>query len=103
MRAIVLKNHYGATAARAQIVMTEIEDRGVWWHRPQPLRGRNQRGGCARLAQVDGRRGRFVWLPTFDAENQVHFSKGSPICGRGPGRQTRGGTCEVFQLIARQI
>src|ERR1700674_2620161 len=45
MRAIVLKNHYDPTAA------------------------------VDHMARVSGGWGRLVWMSTFDAENQVHYSK----------------------------
>lgn len=72
MRAIVLKNHYTATADRAWLAM-----------RAEP--GIEVFGGIAlnravgginaeavlRMAQMEGRRGRMVWLPTWDARHWV--------------------------------
>jgi hypothetical protein len=75
MRAIVLKNHFTMTADRAQLVMGEVGgievfggivlNRAVGGINPEAVE---------RMVQMGGRRGRIVWLPTIDAENQVRFT-----------------------------
>lgn len=76
MRALVLKNHYVSTAALAQLAMQEVGgievfggialNRAAGGINPEAVR---------RMVQVEGRRGKVVWLPTFDAENQVRASR----------------------------
>jgi hypothetical protein len=75
MRGIVLKNHFMMTADRAQLAMQEIGGievfGGVVLNRA--VGGLNT-DVIQKMLQVDGRRGKIVWLPTFDAENQVRSS-----------------------------
>jgi hypothetical protein len=76
MRALVLKNHFLPTAAIAQIAMQEVGGievfGGIVLNRS--VGGINAEA-VRRMVQVEGRRGKIVWLPTFDAENQVRFSR----------------------------
>ncbi len=72
MRAIVLKNHYTATADRAWLAM-QVEPGievfgGVALNRA--VGGVNAEA-VLRMAQMEGRRGRIVWLPTWDARHWV--------------------------------
>jgi hypothetical protein len=72
MRAIVLKNHYTATADRAWLAMQaepgiEVFG-GVALNRA--VGGVNAEA-VLRMAQMEGRRGRIVWLPTWDARHWV--------------------------------
>jgi hypothetical protein len=75
MRAVVLKNHFLPTAAIAQIAMHEVGGievfGGIVLNRS--VGGINAEA-VRRMVQVEGHRGKIVWLPTFDAENQVRFS-----------------------------
>lgn len=76
MRGVVLKNHFVSTAAVAQLAMQELG--GVEVFGGIVLNG--AAGGInpeavRRMAQVDGHRGKVVWLPTFDAENQIRYAK----------------------------
>lgn len=76
LRGIVLKNHHMPTADRAELARREVDglevfggvvlNRAVGGINPEAVR---------RMAQVEGRRGRVVWLPTFDAENHVRHAK----------------------------
>ncbi len=73
---VVLKNHYESTA-------------GLAWLAGQQAPGLTIFGGIAlnrtvgginsaaveRMTMVKGGRGKVVWMPTFDAENQVKYSK----------------------------
>ncbi len=75
-RALVLKNHYEPTASLAYIVRKEVPgieifggialNRSVGGVNPEAV---------SRMAMVKGGWGRVVWMPTFDAENQVRVSK----------------------------
>ena len=76
MRALVLKNHNESTAALAYVVRKEVPgieifggidlNRSVGGINPVAIE---------HMAQMKGGWGRVVWLPTFDAENQVRYSK----------------------------
>jgi hypothetical protein len=74
MRAVVLKNHYVPTAALAQLAMEEVG--GIQVYGGIVLNRSN--GGInpeavRRMVEVEGHRGKVVWCPTFDSENQVKF------------------------------
>jgi hypothetical protein len=76
MRGLVLKNHYEPTASLAYIVRKEVPGieifGGVDLNRS--VGGVNP-AAIERMVLVKGGYGRVVWLPTFDSENQVKFSK----------------------------
>lgn len=78
MRGIVLKNHYVMTADRAQLAMKEIGGievfGGVVLNRA--VGGLNAEV-VSRMIQMDGHRGKIVWLPTFDSEAQVKMNRES--------------------------
>jgi hypothetical protein len=76
MRALVLKSHYEPTASMAYLVRKAVPgieifggidlNRSVGGLNPEAIE---------RMAQIKGGYGRVVWMPTFDAENQVRFSR----------------------------
>ena len=76
MRALVLKNHYEPTASLAYLVRKEVPGielfGGIVLNRT--VGGVNP-AAVERMPRVKGGWGRVVWMPTFDAENQVRFSK----------------------------
>lgn len=76
MRALVLKNHYEPTASLAYLVRKEVPGielfGGIALNRT--VGGINP-AAVERMTKVKGGWGRVVWMPTFDAENQVRFSK----------------------------
>jgi hypothetical protein len=75
MRGIVLKNHYTMTADRAQLAMQEIGGIDVFGGIVLNLSvGGLNPEAVRKMVQMDGRRGRIVWLPTFDSEAQVKLS-----------------------------
>ncbi|HVW22856.1 MAG TPA: DUF6282 family protein [Opitutaceae bacterium] len=78
MRAVVLKNHYFPTAAIAQLAMMEVSGvevfGGVVLNRSN---GGINPEAVRKMVEVEGHRGRVVWCPTFDAENQVRFERAS--------------------------
>src|SRR5215510_10453188 len=76
MRAIVLKNHYDSTAGLAYLVRKLVPDIEVFGGVALnlPVGGINV-AAVEHMAAVSGGFGRIVWMPTFDAENQVRTSK----------------------------
>src|SRR2546423_2700937 len=76
MRAIVLKNHYDPTGSLAYIVRKEVPGIEVFGGIDLNLTvGGMNPIAVEHMTEVSGGWGRFVWMPTFDAENQVRFSK----------------------------
>jgi hypothetical protein len=76
MRAIVLKNHYDPTAALAYIVRKEVPGLEVFGGIDLNLTvGGMNPAAVDHMARVSGGWGRLVWMSTFDAENQVRYSK----------------------------
>ncbi len=103
MRAIVLKNHYESTAGLAYVVRKVVPGIEVFGGIDLNLTvGGINPAAVDHMARVSGGFGRFVWMPTFDAENQVRVSGGS-----GPGVSVaRNGELlpavkEVIALIAK--
>ena len=76
MRALVLKNHYESTAALAYVVRQEVPGIEVFGgiDLNRAVGGVNP-AAIERMVLMKGGYGRVVWLPTFDSENQVRFSK----------------------------
>ena len=72
MRAIVLKNHYDSTAGLAFLVRKVVPDievfGGIALNRTV---GGINAAAVEHMAAISGGWGRIVWMPTFDAENQV--------------------------------
>jgi hypothetical protein len=76
MRGMVLKSHYEPTASMAYLVRKAVPgieifggidlNRSVGGLNPEAIE---------RMAQIKGGYGRVVWMPTFDAENQVRYSR----------------------------
>ena len=76
MRAIVLKNHYESTAGLAYLVRLVVPDFQVFGGIDLNLTvGGINPAAVEHMTRVSGGWGRVVWMPTFDAENQVRFSK----------------------------
>src|SRR5262245_15344180 len=76
MRAIVLKNHYDPTASLAYIVRKEVPGIEVFGGVDLNLAvGGMNAAAVQHMTEVSGGWGRFVWMSTFDAENQVRYSK----------------------------
>ena len=100
MRAVVLKNHFVSTAALAELAMLQVP--GIEVYGGIVLNRSN--GGInpeavRRMVEVEGHRGKVVWLPTFDAENQVKFDHANrpfvPVVKDG---QPVPAMAEIFQL-----
>lgn len=76
MRAIVLKNHYESTAGLTYMVRTLVPGFDVFGGIDLNLTvGGINPAAVEHMTRVTGGFGRIVWMPTFDAENQVRFSK----------------------------
>ena len=76
MRAIVLKNHYDPTAGLAYLARKEAPGLEVFGGIDLNLSvGGMNPAAVEHLTQVAGGWGRLVWMSTFDAENQVRYSK----------------------------
>ena len=76
MRGLVLKNHYESTAALAYVVRKEVPGIEIFGgiDLNRSVGGINP-AAVERMVLMKGGWGRVVWMPTFDAENQVRFSK----------------------------
>ena len=76
MRALVLKSHYEPTASMAYLVSKAVPGiiifGGIDLNRS--VGGVNP-AAIERMVLMQGNLGRVVWLPTFDSENQVRFSR----------------------------
>ncbi len=76
MRGLLLKNHYEPTASWAYLVRKEVPGvevfGGIVLNRT--VGGVNP-AAVERMTRVKGGWGRVIWMPTFDAENQVRYSK----------------------------
>jgi Family of unknown function (DUF6282) len=76
MRAIVLKSHYEPTATMAFIVRKAVPGVDVFGGIDLNLSvGGMNAVAVEHMTQVTGGYGRLVWMSTFDAENQVRYSK----------------------------
>src|SRR5262245_51203970 len=76
MRGIVLKNHYDPTGGLAYLVRKEVPGLEVFGGIDLNLTvGGINPAAVSHMAEVSGGWGRFVWMPTFDSENQVRYSK----------------------------
>src|SRR5580704_13641350 len=75
MRGLVLKNHYEPTESIAYLVRKLVPGieifGGIALNRT--VGGVNP-AAVERMTRVKGGWGRVVWMPTFDAENQVRYS-----------------------------
>ena len=103
MRALLLKNHYEPTASLAYLVRKEVPGieifGGIALNRT--VGGINP-AAVERMTKVKGGWGRVVWMPTFDAENQVRFSKESrPFVSVSHGGALLPEVKEVIGLIAK--
>src|SRR5258705_1313344 len=103
MRALLLKNHYEPTASLAFLVRKEVPGieifGGIALNRT--VGGINV-AAVDRMTKVKGGWGRVVWMPTFDAENQVRFSKENrPFASVSKDGSLLPEVKEVLALIAK--
>src|SRR6202158_3108126 len=103
MRALVLKNHYESTASLAYVVRKEVPGIEIFGgiDLNRTVGGINP-AAVERMTLVKGGWGRGVWMPTFDAENQVRYSKESrPFVPVSKDGKLLPEVREVLALIAR--
>lgn len=103
LRAVVIKNHHTATADRAQLASVAVPGievfGGIVLNRA--VGGLNA-DAVRRMTEMDGHRGKFVWLPTFDAENAIRSANESrPFVAVVTGGQPVPALAEIFSVIAR--
>ena len=76
MRGMVLKSHYEPTATLAYVVRKAVPGIEIFGGIDLNLTvGGLNPAAVERMATIKGGWGRVIWMPTFDAENQVRFSK----------------------------
>ena len=76
MRALVIKNHYEFTSGLAYLVGKQVPGIEVFGGVDLNLTvGGMNPAAVEYMAATTGNRGKLVWMSTFDAENQVRFSK----------------------------
>src|ERR1043166_6744370 len=103
MRGLLLKNHYESTASMAYLVRKLVPGieifGGIALNRT--VGGVNP-AAVERMTQVKGGWGRVVWMPTFDAENQVRFSnENRPFVSVSKNGHLLPEVQQVLALIAR--
>jgi hypothetical protein len=77
-RAAVLKNHYESTASQGYLVRKVVPGIEVFGGIALNLAvGGINAAAVERMPSVKGGYGRVVWMPTFDAENQIKYRKES--------------------------
>src|SRR4051794_22598324 len=104
IRGLVLKNHYEPTASLAYLVRKEVPGielfGGIALNRT--VGGVNP-AAVERMAGIKGGWGRVVWMPTFDAENQVRYSKENrPFVAVSKGGQLLPAVKEVIAVVAKR-
>jgi hypothetical protein len=102
-RGIVLKNHYEPTAALAALAAKEVRGLdvlgGIVLNRA--VGGVNP-AAVERMTRIEGGRGRVVWMPTFDSENQVRVSKEPrPFVAVSSNGRLLPEVIEVLDLVAK--
>jgi len=104
MRAIVLKNHYDSTAGLAFLVRKVVPDIDVFGGVALNLTvGGVNPAAVEHMAAVSGGWGRIVWMPTFDAENQVRTSKENrPFVSVTQNGELLPAVREVIAVIAKR-
>jgi hypothetical protein len=103
MRAIVLKNHYESTAGIAYLVRKLVPGVEVFGGIDLNLTvGGINPAAVQHMTKVTGGWGRIVWMPTFDAENQVRYSKESrPFVSVSQNGELLPAVKDVIALIAK--
>jgi hypothetical protein len=104
MRALLLKNHFAPTAQLAYITSRAVEGiecyGGIVLN--LPVGGVNP-AAVEQVAKFKGGRGRVVWMPTFDAENQVRVAgEKRPFVSVSRGGKLLPEVVQVIGIIARE-
>ena len=103
MRALVLKNHFESTAGIAFLVRKLVPGIEVFGgiDLNRTVGGINP-AAVEHMVKVTGGFGKVVWMPTFDAENQVRTSKEDrPFVSVSRGGQLLPEVRQVIALIAK--
>jgi hypothetical protein len=103
MRAIVLKNHYDSTAGLVYMVRKQVPGLEIFAgvDLNLPAGGMNP-AAVEHMTQVLGGYGRLVWMSTFDAENQVRYSKENrPFVSVSRNGELLQATKDVIAVIAK--
>ena len=105
LRGIVLKNHGSETASRAALVMKAVPGIEVWGGivLNRAVGGVNP-DAVEWMHRVHGRRGKVVWLPTFDADKHVKTLSRPDARGLvvAPGGHVTPEMEAVLKIIARE-
>jgi hypothetical protein len=103
MRGIVLKNHYESTAGLAYTVREVVPGVEVFGGIDLNLTvGGINPAAVEHMTRVSGGWGRIVWMPTFDAENQVRYSKEArPFASVSRDGELLSEVKQVLSLIAK--
>jgi hypothetical protein len=103
MRALVLKNHFESTAGPVYLVRQVVPGIEVFGgiDLNRTVGGINP-AAVEHMTRVTGGWGRVVWFPTFDAENQVRYSKQArPFVSVSKDGELLPAVKEVIGLIAK--
>jgi hypothetical protein len=102
MRGLVLKSHYEPTATMAYLVRKTVPGIEVFGGIALNLSvGGVNPAAVERMSMVAGGWGRFVWMPTFDSEAQVHYSKvDRPFASVSRGGELLLDVKKVIEIIA---
>jgi hypothetical protein len=100
---LVLKNHYEPTAALAGLARREAPGLAIFGGIALNLTvGGVNPAAVERMTRVEGGFGKMVWMPTFDAENQVKFSKEQrPFASVSRNGKLLPEVLQVLDLIAK--
>jgi len=103
MRGIVLKNHYEPTATLAFFARKEAPGLEAFGGIDLNLTvGGMNPAAVEHMTQMTGGWGRVVWMSTFDAENQVRYSKENrPFVSVSRGGQLLPETKAVIAVVAK--
>jgi hypothetical protein len=103
MRGLVLKNHYESTAALAYVVRKEVPGIEIFGgiDLNRSVGGINP-AAIERMVLMAGGWGKVVWMPTFDNENQVKYSKENrPFVSVSKGGHLLPEVEQVIDLVAK--
>ncbi len=103
MRGLVLKNHYESTAALAYVVREEVPGIEIFGgiDLNRSVGGINP-AAIERMVLMKGGWGQVVWMPTFDNENQVKYSKENrPFVSVSKDGRLLPEVIEVIDLVAK--
>jgi len=103
MRGLVLKNHYDPTSGLAYLARKQVPGIEVFGgiDLNLPVGGMNPHA-VEHMTRVQGGWGRVVWMSTFDAENQVRYSKENrPFVAVSRGGELLQATKDVIAVIAK--